>query len=182
MGMNKITLPFPPLTRTHTCTCTLTLTHTHSHMCMHMHVHTGGMEGVPSILRQECEDAGDLIGNTGDLALVQRGQASAIPIGCDVCIQETAEVWLRIECPTNIADFPDLSVTITWEDEEGNMLQGDGNTLLVQTPGTYTCIADFGGGDIDRESTAVGCKFTFNFPPCSKFLPHFVYVEELVFY
>ena len=114
-------------------------------------------------------NAGDLIGNNLDLAMVQRGQARSIPIGCDVCVARTAEVWLTIECPTNAANFPDLSVTITWEDEDGNELAGDGNILLVQTPGTYTCIADFGGGDMDRESTTVGCEFFSSFPLLNNF-------------
>ena len=109
----------------------------------------------PSIERRNCDDVGRLI--RSDLALVERGQAVPITIGCDVCIRQAAELWLTIVCPTNVNSFPNTSVTIRWEDEDGNELQGVRDTLLVQQPGTYTCIADFGNNEIDREETSVGC-------------------------
>ena len=57
-----------------------------------------------------------------DLFEVERGQTNPIPIGCNVCIQETAEVWLTITCPTNLNPlFPNTSVTFRWEDEDGNI-------------------------------------------------------------
>ena len=123
---------------------------------MHTNI-TGGMAGIPSIVRGNCSDAGTLIAN--GLAEVQRGQPSSIPIGCDVCVKEAQEIWLTIVCPTNADSIPNVTVTISWRDEKGNELQGDGDTLLVQTPGKYRCIADFGGGNVVSETTDIGCKF-----------------------
>ena len=131
------------------------------HTILHIHVHTnttGGMAGIPSILQGNCEEAGTLIDNR--LAQVQRGQPSSIPIGCDVCVKEAEEIWLTIVCPTNAASLPNVTVVISWRDENGNELKGDEDTLLVQTPGRYTCIADFGDGNVVSESTDIGCEFT----------------------
>ena len=114
----------------------------------------------PTITRRNCTEVGALILNEVRLAKVQRGQAVPITIGCDVCIREAQELWLTIVCPTNVNSFPNTSVTIRWEDEDGNPLQGVGDTLLVQQPGTYTCIADFGNNEVDREETSVGCEST----------------------
>lgn len=102
--------------------------------------------------------AGRLVQNERLLAEVERGQSAAIPVGCDVCIREAQELWLTLTCPTNVDMFPNTSVTIIWKDEHGNVLQGTGGMLLVQIPGTYTCIADFGNNEVDEEETTVACE------------------------
>ena len=126
-----------------------------AHHTNHTHMHIGGL-GRPSIIRGNCEDVGIL--QQENLVEVMRGQAVPIFIGCDVCIQEAQEVWLTIECPTNVNAFPNTSVTFSWVDKDRNILQGVGSTLLVQRPGEYTCIADFGNNERDEESTTVGCE------------------------
>lgn len=104
--------------------------------------------------------------------VVERGQAEPINIGCDVCIQQTDELWLTIVCPITTPDSPFLadrfnfSATIRWEGENGTSLRGIGNTLFVQKPGTYKCIADIGNGqDTDMAETTISCEY-WNSVPC----------------
>lgn len=103
---------------------------------------------------------------------MERGQTEPINIGCDVCIQQADELWLTIICPvitptdTFLTERLNFSATIRWEDGDGNELQGVGNTLFVQKPGTYRCIADIGNGqDEDFAETTISCEY-WNSVPC----------------
>jgi hypothetical protein len=110
---------------------------------------------IPSIVRN-CAAIGDLVDQS--ISLVQRGQAVPIPAGCDVCIRQSSELWLTLTCQTNFNTLSNvivMSESFTWTDERGNVL-GNEHTLLVSKPGTYTCTADFGGGESDTATSSVG--------------------------
>ena len=96
-----------------------------------------------------------------NLLLAERGQQNFIPIGCDVCIEEVSEAWLTLTCGTNVNQFPNESLTIVWENENGETLEGIDGLLIVQRPGTYTCRAIFSEIE-DSVSTTVSCKHFHN--------------------
>lgn len=110
---------------------------------------------VPSIIG-DCTEIGQNI----DLGvyLVERGQVTQIPAGCDVCIAQAGELWLTLSCPTNVDRFEGVSVqSYQWTDENGRVI-GERPTLFVQSPGSYTCTVDFGAEGMDSQTTTVGCR------------------------
>ena len=109
---------------------------------------------VPSIIG-DCSEIGQVIDQ--NLALVERGQAVPIPAGCDACIQQAAELSLTLTCPTNVANLHSVSVqSYRWTDENGRVLS-ERPTLLVKSPGSYTCTVDFGDEGMDSQTTTIGC-------------------------